>query len=97
MNFRCAFFTGAALMLKGTFFAGTVVFKIACTFLAAVMFRLFFLFAADLFLVIIFFNTIMAHGFHSFLLLIYEGETRMKEPLSILLKISADAPSFFAV
>ncbi|MGY6209203.1 hypothetical protein ACXEO8_04365 [Cytobacillus firmus] len=84
-------------MLKGTFFAGAVVFKIASTFLAAVMFRLFFLFAADLFLVIIFFHTIMAHGFHSFLLLIYEGEARRKEPLSILFKISANAPSFFAV
>lgn len=82
-------------MFIGTFFAGTVVFKIACAFLAAVTFRLFFLFAADLFLVIIFFNTIMAHGFHSFLLLIYEGKTRRKEPLSILFEISANAPSFF--
>ncbi|PAE24936.1 MULTISPECIES: hypothetical protein [Bacillaceae] len=82
-------------MFKGTFWAGTVVFKIACAFLAAVMFWLFFLFAADLFLVIIFFNTKMAHGFHSFLLLIYEGKIRRKEPLSILLEISANAPSFF--
>lgn len=72
-----------------------MVFKIACAFLAAVMFRLFFLFAANLFLIIkFFFHTIMAHGFHSFLLLIYEGETRRKEPLSILLKKSANAPSF---
>ncbi|MCM3708069.1 MULTISPECIES: hypothetical protein [Cytobacillus] len=82
-------------MFIGAFFAGTVVFKIACTLFAAMMFWLFFLFAAHLFLVIIFFNTIMAHEFHSFLLLIYEGEVRRKEPLSILFEISANAPSFF--
>ncbi|UOE56252.1 hypothetical protein LIT38_04560 [Bacillus sp. CMF12] len=90
-----AFFAGTFFMLIRAFFTGTVRFKIAGAFLAAVMFMFVLLFAADFLLVIIFFNTILAHGIHSFLLLIYVEKNRRREPLSIVLEISAKAPSVF--
>jgi hypothetical protein len=81
-------------MLIRAFFTGTVRFKIAGAFLAAVMFMFVLLFAADFLLVIIFFNTILAHGIHSFLLLIYVEKNRRREPLSIVLENPQKPPQY---
>ncbi|OMF61170.1 hypothetical protein BK139_07340 [Paenibacillus sp. FSL R5-0490] len=83
-------------MFPGTLFTRTNRLKIARAFFTAMVFRFVLLLAADFLLVIkFFFHTILAHGIHSFLLLIYEGKRKRKEPLSIVLEISAKAPSFF--